>query len=189
MNSIVIKKNTRQFPANSDKNFIIPSKGMICGWKIIPEDDEQKNNIISKPPNLVLNNFEIKIPRRDPLVICLKEMRDYIRDEIYFTDNEDKNELTSLEALFSGMQIQATEFYSTMSTDEMYDCIFTRDFKSVSLEFGDYDPGNITIEETYWDRKKAEDNTEDKADENEIKEMMSDPLVSDKTSHELIVEK
>lgn len=153
MSKETVKLNTRTFTIKSDKDYTIPSKGMICSWKFIPINEDQKERLTEFCPKLILNNFTINLQRKDPLTISLHEMRDSIRD-IYFPENEHENTLISLEALFCGMQIQAIEFYRSLDSEEFYNCVFTRDFKAVRLDFGEYEPDEITVEETYWDRKQ-----------------------------------
>lgn len=181
-----IKKNTRTFSIKQNTGYSIPSKGMICEWKIIPSSPEEEEMIKDNPPKLCLDDYPINIPFKNPLIISLQEMREYIRD-IYYPEDSDQNTLLSLETMFCGFQLQAVEFYSDLSTDDRFKCLFTRDFKKVSLDFGNFKPESLNIEEIYWDRSadqipdKMEDEDDDENAEiiKEISEAYSNKVKMD----------
>jgi hypothetical protein len=148
MSIISSRKNTLY----KDQNYVIPSKGLITGWRITSEYPS------SLFPVLTLGSYKLNIPRKDKNYISIKEIRDYIRN-IDLPETEDEQKMINIDNLFFGFQLAAITFYPSLTTEEFNDSVFTRDIKEMSVQFintsedGEEElPEAITIEEDYWDR-------------------------------------
>ncbi len=142
--SKIIELNTRTFTIKKNQDYKFPSKGLIHSWEI-------KCNV----PNLklLINNYIVNIKLQNPLFFPVSEIRNYIRN-IDCPETIDENNLCNIEGLLFKSQIDAIEFYPTLTTQNLYNSIFNRDL-TIQLKCLDNSdtPDEILIEETYWDRK------------------------------------
>ena len=177
LNNIIVKKDnyklsTRCYTLNKEKQFKIPSIGLIQSFKIQNYDKlKEKYSILT--PVLFLGNFkitpqELYTPENED-TISIKELRQYIRN-IDFPNNVYENNLLNIEHFLYSQQLKCIEYYYTIQNKDLFDSIFTSGM-NVYIEL-QYDENNdtksneikeqlsideITIEETYWDKIREED--------------------------------
>jgi hypothetical protein len=104
----------------------------------------------------------------DKHTIDIGEIRSYIRLP---TREEDEYNLDNFESIAYINQLYALEFYKTLTDKELFESIFTRDYKTVCISFGLNGPDEVEIEEEFWDRNNSteiEMTEEDKEFQNEI---------------------
>lgn len=192
LNNIIAKKDnyklsTRTYTLNSEKQFKIPSIGLIQSFKILNYNDLKEKYSILKPV-LLLGNFKI-IPQKlyspeNIDTISIKELREYIRN-MDFPNDSYENNLISMEHYLYTQQLKSTEYYYTIQNKNLFDSIFTSGM-NVYIELHYCENENeetmsiideITIEETFWD-KIREDDTYSLSDE--IKNEKTNKLIKDK---------
>ena len=164
METMVVRRNTfrlktRTFKINESNKFKIPSVGMIQQWEIknITTIDKKKKkcnfNKDTVQPIFCIGNMEI-VPFNqwyECNIISVKKLRNYIRD-IMFPENETDQKMLLLENVFYEQQIKGTEYYYSLTNEELFDSLFTKDLniyielKNVPFEY------EIEIEETYWEK-------------------------------------
>jgi tRNA-binding EMAP/Myf-like protein len=144
-NKPTIKINTRVYKVKKSEGYIIPSKGMICSWKVL----DKKCKIV---PCFCINDRIIISPRKNKKIIDIAELRNYIRN-IDVPEEPHEIELDSFENLFYNYQLYGIQFYQTLTNKQLFDSLFTRDIKQIQISFGPNGPDEVEIEETYWDRR------------------------------------
>ena len=195
LNNIIAKKDnyklsTRTYTLNSEKQFKIPSIGLIQSFKILNYNELKEKYSILKPV-LLLGNFKI-IPQElyspeNIDTISIKELREYIRN-MDFPNNSYENNLISMEHYLYSQQLKSTEYYYTIQNKDLFDSIFTSGMNVyIELHYCENKENDteetlsvvdeITIEETFWD-KIREDDTYSLADE--IKNETTNKLNEDK---------
>jgi hypothetical protein len=193
LNNIIPKKDnyklsTRCYTLNKEKQFKIPSIGLIQSFKIQNYDKlKEKYSILT--PVLFLGNFkitpqELYTPENED-VISIKELREHIRN-IDFPNDVYENNLLNMEHFLYSQQLKSIEYYYTIQNKDLFDSIFTSGMNVyIELQYGEKDNemkeqlsiDEITIEETYWDKIREED-TYSLADE--IKSETTNKLNQDK---------
>jgi len=124
------KLSTRNYTINFNKQYKIPSIGLIQSFKIINYEEiinsinDLNKNIV---PILTVGNYEI-IPSElyehtDKSIISIKELRNHIRNIDFIDSNE--NKLFNFEHYLFSQQLKSIEFYHSVSNNDLYDCIFT----------------------------------------------------------------
>ena len=142
---------TRTYTIKKSEGYKIPSIGLIRSWKVITNqnDTDTQTHLI---PTLLINDIRIDLPKKNQYVISIPEIRDYIKT----TDDYDmyiQDCLQNIEILLFSHQINAIQYYPTLSNKDFFESIFTKDI-SVKLVFKTKDtPEEILIEEEYYDRK------------------------------------
>lgn len=133
---------TRKFTLHRDKQYTIPSTGMIQQWKIITPN--------AGKALLVIGENIVNIPRKDANVFNFKEIRKYISDII--PETCEQHMIARLEYLFYEQQIMAMPYYGHVDDDLFSTTLFTGDIKKVQLDFGSRGLDTVEIEETYITR-------------------------------------
>lgn len=202
LNNIIAKKDnyklsTRCYTLNREKQFKVPSIGLIQSFKIQNYDKLKEQYSILRPV-LFLGNFkitpqELYTPENED-VISIKELREHIRN-IDFPNDVYENNLINMEHFLYSQQLKSIEYYYTIQNKDLFDSIFTSGMNVyIELEYSENDDENnettksdeikeqlsideITIEETYWDKIREED-TYSLADE--IKSETANKLNEDK---------
>jgi hypothetical protein len=193
LNNIIPKKDnyklsTRCYTLNKEKQFKIPSIGLIQSFKIQNYDKlKEKYSILT--PVLFLGNFkitpqELYTPENED-VISIKELREHIRN-IDFPNDVYENNLLNMEHFLYSQQLKSIEYYYTIQNKDLFESIFTSGMNVyIELQYSEKDNemkeqlsiDEITIEETYWDKIREED-TYSLADE--IKSETTNKLNQDK---------
>lgn len=165
-----IKLKTRQFKVKKDEGYGVPSKGLIKSWTVV-------DNSLKFIPILIIDDYKIRgVPRKNKFVISIEEIRSYIRNP-----NRDPDEfnLDNFEAVAYINQLYALEFYKTLTDEQLFGSLFTRDYKTVQLSFGLNGPDEVEIEEEFWDRNNSteiEMTDEDKDFQQEISQQRIKPI-------------
>jgi len=176
LNNIIAKKDnyklsTRCYTLNKEKQFKIPSIGLIQSFKIQHYDKLKEQYSILRPV-LFLGNFkitpnELYTPENED-VISIKELREHIRN-IDFPNDVYENNLINMEHFLYSQQLKSIEYYYTIQNKDLFNSIFTSGMNVyIELEYNENDDENnkikeqlsideITIEETYWDKIREED--------------------------------
>lgn len=171
LNNIIVKKDnyklsTRCYTLNKEKQFKIPSIGLIQSFKI-QNYNKLKEQYSILLPVLFLGNFkitpqELYTPENED-VISIKELREHIRN-IDFPNDVYENNLLNMEHFLYSQQLKSTEYYYTVQNKDLFESIFTSDMNvyielhyktNETSETVDFD--EISIEETYWDKIREED--------------------------------
>ena len=160
------KLSTRKYNLTKDKQFKIPSIGLIQSFKIL-----NLNSILEKYKNLqlipvlIIGNFEITptllYNHQDTSIISIKDLRNYIRN-IDFPETEIDNKLINFEHYLFSQQLKCTDHYYTIKNNDLYDCIFTSGL-NVYIELRDVNNSqnkdiheqiidDLDIEETFWEK-------------------------------------
>lgn len=138
-----IKLKTRRFFVKKNERYGVPSKGLIKSWTVV-------DKTLQFIPILVMDDYRIRgVPRKDKYTISIDEIRSYIRNPDRDADNYN---LDNFESVAYINQLYALEFYKTLTDRELFGSIFTRDYKTVQISFGENGPDEVEIEEEYWDR-------------------------------------
>ena len=152
------QKATRHFTIKSDNQFKIPSIGLIQSWKFLNKENETLN------PFLIFGNFELQIKQIDSTftdTIDIAKIRQYIR-QIDFPESEDEIKLSQLEHFMCGQQIKSIQYYHSVPSSELFNCLFTSEM-NVYIELRNSSNETITddfqIEETYWEKKVPSKNS------------------------------
>lgn len=169
LNNIVAKKDnyklsTRSYTLNQDKQFKIPSIGLIRSFKITNYDILKEQYSILKPV-LLLGNFKI-IPEElytpeNKDTISISELREHIRN-IDLPNDVYENNLISMEHYLYSQQLKSIEYYYTIQNKDLFDSIFTSGM-NVYIELHYNENGEekildeVSIEETFWDKIRDED--------------------------------
>lgn len=151
-----VKINTRRYKVKKSQDYTIPSKGMIRSWRMIDSNCKMI-------PILYINGRVIRTPRSDKNLISISEIRNYIRG-IEVPEEQYQIELDSFETLFYNYQLYGIEYYPTLTNQELFNSLFTRDIKKLQLSFGRNGPDEVEIEEEFWDRKGTSDITQTEDD-------------------------
>lgn len=162
MQKIPLKKRT--YTLYKKDNFTITSKGMITSWKIISD--------VSFVPILYINEIKITTPRKEKNVLSIAEIRGYIRDMDVLTE-QNHNKLDKVENMCYLSQLYGIEHYKTLTNEELFNSIFTRDL-SIRISFGNNDsvPEEVEIEEEYWDRNHHKNIENENVNDKEFQEQM-----------------
>lgn len=173
--SIDIKLNTRRFKVKKDEGYGVPSKGLIKSWTVVDKD-------LKFIPILIIDDYRIRgVPRDDRFTISIGEIRSYIRNP---EREQDEYNLDNFESIAYINQLYALEFYKSLTDKELFESLFTRDYKTIQISFGVNGPDEVEIEEEFWDRnnsKEIEMTEEDKEFQKEITEKGIKPLESKAT--------
>jgi hypothetical protein len=169
LNNINVKKDnyklsTRSYTLNKEKQFKIPSIGLLGSFRITNYKELKEQYSILKPV-LLLGNFKI-IPQElytpeNEDTISIKELREHIRN-IDLPNDVYENNLISMEHYLYSQQLKSIEYYYTIKNKDLFDCIFTSGM-NVYIELHYVENGEdkifdeITIEETFWDKVREED--------------------------------
>lgn len=167
MNSITpvrhnYKLSTRKYTLTNEKNFKIPSIGLIQSFKItnFKELSEKYNSEIV--PVLTIGNFEISpqslYTHEDKSIISIKDLRNYIRN-IDLPETDIDNKLINFEHYLFSQQLKCTEHYYTIKNSDLNDCIFTSGL-NLYIELKNENKTieeEIYIEETYWEKNYEDD--------------------------------
>ena len=172
MNSVNLIKNnyklsTRTYTLNKDKDFKIPSIGLIQSFKVLNLNSilEKYSNDFKIIPCITIGNFKI-IPNdlftnNDISCVSIKDLRNYIRN-IDFPETEYDNQLISFEHYLFSQQLKCTEHYYTIKNTDLNDSIFTSGL-NIYIELNiksdyentiniDIENNDLIIEETYWEK-------------------------------------
>ena len=133
---------TRNFTIHRDKNYTIPSTGMIVEWKITTPN--------AGKALLVIGENIVNVPRKDANVFNFKEIRNYIANIVPMTPQQ--HMMARLEYLFYEQQIMAMPYYGHVDDDVFSSTLFTGEIKSLQLNFGTRGLDKVEIQETYVER-------------------------------------
>jgi len=156
-----IKISTRRYTVKKNEGYGVPSKGLIDSWAVVDKS-------INFLPILIVDGYKVRTPRKNKHTISLEEIRSYIRNP---EREPDEHNLDNFESSMYINQLYALEFYKTLTDTQLFNSIFTRDYKSIQLSFGPNGPDEVEIEETFWDRNSNDVITltdEDKVFQDEI---------------------
>jgi len=171
-NNIIVKKDnyklsTRSYTLNQEKQFKIPSIGLIQSFKI-QNYDKLKEQYSILTPVLFLGKFkitpqELYTPENED-VISIKELREHIRN-IDFPNDTYENNLINMEHYLYSQQLKSIEYYYTVKNKDLFDSIFTSGMNVyIELHYNETNDeqnekifDEITIEETFWDKIREED--------------------------------
>lgn len=134
----------RTFTLKKETNYTVPSTGMIYSWKILNTD-------LSETPRLFLSDYEVKIPQKDPYEFSVSEIRQYCR-AIEYPETPEETMLEVLEATLYGQQLQGIQYYPTLTNEQLYNSIFTKEIKPILFIFPNDAPEEIVVLETYYNR-------------------------------------
>lgn len=168
--STFIKLKTRRFNVKKEEGYGVPSKGLIKSWTVVDKE-------LKFVPILIIDDYRVRgVPRKERLTISIGEIRSYIRQP----DREpDEYNLDNFESIAYINQLYALEFYKTLTDEQLFSSLFTRDYKTVQISFGLNGPDEVEIEEEFWDRnnsKEIEMTDEDKEFQQEIIEQGIKPV-------------
>jgi len=170
MSSTNIKLKTRRFNVKKEEGYGIPSKGLIKSWTVVDKN-------LKFVPILVIDDYRVRgVPRKDKHTISVEEIRSYIRNP---DRDPDEFNLDNFESIAYINQLYALEFYKTLTDRELFNSIFTRDYKNVQISFGTNGPDEVEIEEEFWDRNNSTEieMTEDDVEfQNEISQKKIKPV-------------
>jgi hypothetical protein len=143
---MVIKLKTRRFVVKKNEGYGVPSKGLIKSWNVVQKD-------LKFIPFLVVDEYLIRgVPRKDRLKIDIEEIRRFIRSP---DRDPDEYNLDNFESIAYINQLYALEFYKTLTDEQLFSSLFTRDYKKVQVSFGENGPDEVEIEEEYWDKNDS----------------------------------
>jgi hypothetical protein len=166
------KLSTRNYSLSPSNNFKIPSIGLIQSFKILNYNEiKEKYKDHNLCINITIGNFNINthsLFKSQDDIICIKSLRNYIRD-IDFPETDFDNKLINFEHYLFSQQLKCTEHYYTINNKDLQNSIFTSgvnvyiDIKINSSENKDDSQTQIMdeftlieeelqIEETFWDK-------------------------------------
>jgi len=152
---MVVKLKTRRFIVKKNEGYGVPSKGLIKSWTVVQKD-------LKFIPFLVIDDYLIRgVPRKDRLKIDIEEIRTFIRSP---DRDPDEYNLDNFESIAYINQLYALEFYKTLTNEQLFSSLFTRDYKKVQISFGKNGPDEVEIEEEYWDRNNSTEITSSETD-------------------------
>ena len=165
-----IKLKTRRFNVKKEEGYGVPSKGLIKSWGVV-------DKTLKFIPILIIDGYKIRgVPRKDKFTLSIEEIRSFIRNPD--RDIDDYN-LDNFESVAYINQLYAIEFYESLSNLQLFGSLFTRDYKTVQISFGDNGPDEVEIEEEFWDRNNSSEismTEEDVEFQNEISEKGIKPV-------------
>ena len=169
------KLSTRNYTLTFENNFKIPSVGLIQSFKLlnyneIKEKYKDKDIIIV----ITIGNFKIhthKLFSCDEDIICIKSLRNYIRNIDDIVSDYD-NDLINFEHFLFSQQLKCTEHYYTIKNSDLQNSIFTsginvyidvREMLHSNEQSSDSSDNRnnselvilddeLKIEETFWDK-------------------------------------
>lgn len=143
-NNKLLELKTRTITLKKSNGYIVPSKGMISSWKLEINQDFR----------ILIDDINLNTPRIDKNIVSISEIRNYIRN-LDLIEEPHEVELQRFENYFCVSQLYGTKFYLSLSNDNLFNSLFTRDMK-IQLFFDD-GPDEVNVEETYWDRLQSQD--------------------------------
>ena len=156
---------------------MIPSKGLIKSWRVV-------DTTLKFIPILIVDGYKVRgVSRKNRFLISMDEIRSYIRNP---EREESEFNLDNFESVAYINQLYATEFYKSLTDDDLFKSLFTRDYAKIQISFGENGPDEVEIEEEYWDRNsssKITETEEDKELQKELKGMNIKPI--SKESHSM----
>lgn len=164
------RQATRQFTLKSENRFKTPSTGLIKSWKILNNENEHLNAFV------IFGNYELEITKIIPSfatskTISVDEIRQYIR-EIDYPETEDDIKLLQLEDFICSQQIKSIQYYHSVPSSELYNCLFTSEL-NVYIElrdnFNQVIQDDLQIEETYWEKNLPTGNENETNNEKQTK--------------------
>lgn len=167
------KLSTRNYSLSPNSNFKIPSIGLIQSFKVLNYNEiKEKYKDHKLYLNITIGNFNIvpySLFNTQDDTICIKSLRNYIRD-IDFPETDFDNKLINFEHYLFSQQLKCTEHYYTINNKDLQNSIFTSgvnvyiDIKINTSENKDDGSSNLVtdeyttiedelkIEETFWDK-------------------------------------
>lgn len=138
-----VQLDERRFILRREKNYTIPSLGLILGWKVLTP--------LSNHPVLLFNGHEIRFPSSDPYYFSIKELREYCRS-IVIPETEEETQMDILEMSLYNHQLDAIQYYPSLSMEELSNSIFTKEIKPITFHLPEDAPDEIEVSEQYYNR-------------------------------------